>query len=86
MDEATIAVIEKTRTQDLRVRLVEFHGKTYVDVRTFVVADATERVPTKKGIAVPPDLLPKLIAALQATEREAKAARLVEEPVEEKAA
>ena len=81
MDEANketlVATIEKGRTQDIRVRLVEFHGKTYVDIRMFVVTDATEGVPTKKGIAVPPALLPELIAALQYAEREARAAGLI---------
>ncbi len=81
MDEANketlVATIEKGRTQDIRVRLAEFHDKTYVDIRTFVVADATERVPTKKGIAVPPPRLPDLIAALQDAEAQARAAGLI---------
>ena len=75
--ESTIAVIPKNRTQDLRIRLVEFHDKPFIDIRTFVVVDATERVPTQKGIAVPPRLLPELIAGLQKAEAEARAAGLI---------
>ena len=63
--EATIATIERSQTSDIRVRLAEFHGKMFVDVRTFVVADAVDRAPTRKGIAIPPSLLPDVIAALQ---------------------
>ncbi len=77
MDEQTIAAIEKTRTQDIRVRLLEFHGRSYVDIRLFVIANATERVPTKKGVAIPPPLLPALIAALEAAERKARADGLI---------
>ena len=51
--EICVAKIERTKTSDIRVRLVEFGGKPFVDVRTFVVVDAVERVPTRKGIAMP---------------------------------
>ena len=63
--ETTITTIDRSQTTDIRVRLCEWHGKTFVDVRQFVVADATERVPTRKGIAIPPSLLPDVISALQ---------------------
>ena len=65
MDETTIATIERSKTSDIRVRLVEFGGKLFVDVRTFVVVDAVDRVPTRKGIAIPPALLDEVIEALQ---------------------
>ena len=80
MDDTTIATIEKGQTSDIRVRLATFHGRQYVDVRTFVVADAVDRVPTRKGIAIPPKLLPQVIAALT------QAAALFEEPAEQDAA
>ena len=64
--ETCVAKIERTATSDIRVRLVEFHGKPFVDLRTFAVFDAVERVPTRKGIAIPPALLGEVIEALQA--------------------
>ena len=71
-------------TTEIRVRLAEFHNRTYVDVRNFVVADATgDRVPTRKGIAIAPKFLLDVIAALQEAERQAVAAGLIngsEEP------
>lgn len=65
MEETTIATIERSTTSDIRVRLVEFGGKPFIDVRTFVVADAVDRVPTRKGIAIPPAMLGEVIEALQ---------------------
>ena len=71
--ETTVATILKNQTQDIRIRLCEFHDRPFVDVRLFVVADATgDRVPTRKGIAIPPGLLLKLIEALRAAEAEAR--------------
>lgn len=77
MDDVTIAIIEKNHTQDIRVRLAEFHDKLFVDLRLFVVADAADRVPTRKGIAIPPALLSGVIAALREAEHQARAARLI---------
>ena len=79
MDDKTIAVIEKSRTRDIRVSLATFRGTTNVDIRIFAVANATERVPTKKGLTVPPCRLGELINALQEAEREARKAGLIEE-------
>ena len=36
-----ISIIEKGRTSDVRVSLSEFHGRSYLDIRTHVVVDAT---------------------------------------------
>ena len=72
--ENTIATIPKNQTQDIHIRLCEFHGRPFVDIRLFVVADATgDRVPTRKGIAIPPALLPEVIDALRAAEQEIRA-------------
>ena len=69
-DNSTIiATIEKSATQDIRVRLAEFHGKTYIDVRVFVLGDAIDRIPTRKGIAIPPAVLGEVIAGLQEAQR-----------------
>ena len=70
MDQRIIAIIEKTRTTDLRVRLVEFNGRPFIDVRVFIVGDAVERTPTRKGVAIPPSLLRGVIEALKAAEEE----------------
>ncbi len=84
MDETIIARIERGKTSEIRVRLLEFHDKPYVDIRLFVVTDAIAKAPTRKGIAVPPGLMPDVTAALQAAEQEARAAGLI--PSEDKVA
>ena len=76
-----IATIEKNRSEELRVALKEYKGRDYLDIRTFIEPYADEgqgRVPTKKGITVPLDKLPELIAALQEAERQARAAGLLD--------
>ena len=72
MEETTIATIERSKTSDIRVRLVEFGGKPFIDVRTFVVVDAVDRVPTRKGIAIPPAMLDEVIEALQEAAKTAR--------------
>ncbi len=66
MDEGQlIARIERNKATEIRIRLVEFGGRPFVDVRNFVdVDDGHQRVPTRKGIAIPPGLVGEVIAAL----------------------
>lgn len=51
-----IAEFDKGEDQ-VRVSLSEFHGRQYVDVRIFYMADDGEWKPTKKGITLNPDLM-----------------------------
>jgi hypothetical protein len=51
-----IAEFDKGEDQ-VRVSLSEFHGRQYVDVRVFYMADDGEWKPTKKGITLNPDLM-----------------------------
>ena len=56
-----IGRIAKGKTADVRIRFSEYKGRQYVDFRQFVVSDATgDRVPTKKGLTLPPAKLPEL--------------------------
>ena len=80
MDETTIATVEKNKAEEYRVRLVEFHGKPFVDVRVYATSDATgERVPTKKGVAIHPDKLGAIIEALQQAEAVAREEGLIKD-------
>jgi hypothetical protein len=68
-----ISIIEKGRTSDVRVSLNEFHGRSYLDIRTHVVVDAMgDRVPTRKGCTLPVGKIPELRAALEKAEAEAR--------------
>ncbi|MBI1182126.1 MAG: hypothetical protein GC201_16400 [Alphaproteobacteria bacterium] len=56
--ETLIAIIEKNSAEEIRARMCSYRGRPFVDFRIFVDSDAAdERIPTKKGIAVRPDLL-----------------------------
>lgn len=66
-----IASIRKNSVDELRIRLCEYRGHTYVDLRTFTeMRDSKEVVATKKGVTVKPEQLDQLIDGL----RKAKAA------------
>ena len=56
-----IAIIEKNRSEELRIALKEFKGRNYLDIRTYVEPYADEgqsRVPTRKGVTVNAGALP----------------------------
>ena len=62
MTDQPIAIIQKNTQEEIRIGLDEFKGHPLVSIRVWV----TDRdLPTKKGIAFNPDLLPDVIAALQ---------------------
>ena len=70
--ETTVAIIKGAdASAEFRVRIDEMYGHRYVDVRRFAEVgprDARKHVPTKRGIALPPAILPQVIAALQEAE------------------
>ena len=83
MDETLIGILEKSRTSDLRARLTTYHGREYLDLRTYVVVDASdERSPTKKGITCPAALIPELRALLEQAETAAREAGLLSDDEE----
>jgi len=66
MDDITIAEVSKSKTETLRIRLNEFHGRHFLDVRAFYEKDDGELAPTKKGVAIPLAKVADVIQALQA--------------------
>ena len=77
MEEQLIGSIEKNATEAICVRLVEFHDRPFIDIRVFATTDATGKVPTRKGVAVRPDLIPELRALLEEAEAAAREAGLL---------
>ena len=62
-----IAIIPKTSIDEIRVMWSEYKGRRYLDIRVYIDIDGkSERVPTKKGVTLRPDLIPELIKALEA--------------------
>lgn len=74
---AKIAVIQKNKTEEIRVELPEFNGHNLINIRVWVEPrdGGAERIPTKAGVACRA-LLPELIAALRKAEAEARRAGL----------
>lgn len=66
--------ISKNSVEELRVALREYKGHEYVDLRIYAEFDTSEKLPTKRGITVPPRLLADLISALQDIESDWRAA------------
>jgi len=64
-----IAIIPKTSIDDIRVMWSEYKGRRYLDIRVYTEIDGkTDRVPTKKGVTLRPDLIPELIKALESAQ------------------
>lgn len=73
-----IAVISKNSIDEIRVSWQEFKGHRYLDIRTYTeLTGKPEKVATKRGITLRPDLLPELRAALEEAEALVRKAGLV---------
>jgi hypothetical protein len=65
--DGVIAIIEKGLGEEIRVARTSYRGRDGIDIRVFERYRTTgELGPTKAGLRVSPELLPTLIAALQA--------------------
>jgi Transcriptional Coactivator p15 (PC4) len=61
-----IAIIPKTPMEDIRVSWEEYKGHRYLDIRVYAEIDGkADKMPTKKGVTLRPDLVPELIKALE---------------------
>lgn len=54
----------KNALEEVRVSVSAYKGKKYVDLRVYYQDDNGEYKPSKKGIAISPDLLPELENAI----------------------
>lgn len=73
--------IPKCRGVDIRVQRSEFRGKPRLDIREhfeFRPGDPDSASPTKKGVNVPVQDLPRLLALLKAAEADALTGGLLE--------
>ena len=64
MEDVVIATLDKGKTE-LRIMIRDHEGRKFVDLRTFVKVADGDPVPTRKGVTLPPELLPQVIAALE---------------------
>jgi hypothetical protein len=64
-----IAVINRGQTQQIQLRVSEFKGKNYIDLRTYYFDEKDESFkPTRKGISIPVELYEDLKAAIAKVE------------------
>ena len=60
-----IAVFTKNALEEVRIKLVTWEGKNYLDVRVWFNNNGNEFFPTKKGLTIGVEFVPKLLDALQ---------------------
>ena len=63
-----ICTLEKNSREVYQFRLAEFKGHKFLDMRIFTREDGKDPAPTKKGLAVSPQLWPQFRAALAQVE------------------
>ncbi|AGR71374.1 hypothetical protein GSH05_32225 [Burkholderia pseudomallei] len=66
----TIADVQKSATQRIRISHRWYRGRRYVDVRLVVVDHDGDFVPTRQGISIRPELLAQVIQGLLLASRE----------------
>lgn len=53
MDDVVISKLRKNTREEIQVRIREYQGRRFVDIRIFAGARGEETVPTQRGVAVP---------------------------------
>jgi len=66
MSDENAIIIKRTDTEELRVAPREYKGRKYIDIRVFFLPENdNEMKPTKKGVTIYQNELPKLSNALK---------------------
>lgn len=60
-----IASFPKNKREEVRIRLTEWEGKPYIDIRVFFATGEGEWAGTRKGICLSAEQLPELMTALE---------------------
>jgi hypothetical protein len=68
MSGKQICELPKNTRETIWFRLGEFKGYKFVDMRVFAIEDGKDPAPTKKGLAVSPQLWPQFRQALAQVE------------------
>jgi len=55
---------QKNALEEVRVSISTYKGRKYLDIRVYYQGDDGEYKPSKKGVALSPELLPELETAL----------------------
>jgi hypothetical protein len=68
MSGKQICELHKNTREAIWFRLGEFNGHKFIDMRVFVKEDGKDPAPTKKGLAISPQLWPQFRSALEHVE------------------
>jgi hypothetical protein len=76
--EKDVAVFEKNKYQDVKVRISEYQGNDVIDIRIWTQPpQGNDKVPTGKGININVRLFPKLKEAIAKLEQDLKEGNLI---------
>jgi hypothetical protein len=64
MEKTVFGEFQKNSRELLRVASSEYNGHSFIDIRVWTNGKDGGTLPTKKGVAIHPDLLPQLIELL----------------------
>lgn len=64
-EASVIASFPKNKREEIRLRLTEWEGKPYVDIRVFFAKGEGGWAGTRKGICLSAEQLPELVAAIE---------------------
>jgi len=68
MSDKLVCELPKNSRETIQFRLGEFKGHKFIDMRVFAIEEGKDPAPTKKGLAVSPQLWPQFRAALDQVE------------------
>jgi hypothetical protein len=69
--EKDVAVFEKNKYQDVKIRISEYQGNDVIDIRIWTQPpQGGEKVPTGKGVNINVRLFPKLKEAVEKLEKD----------------
>lgn len=69
MADKPVCELPKNAREMIRFRLGKFKGHKFIDMRVFAVEEGKDPVPTKKGLAVSPQIWPQFKVALAQVEK-----------------
>jgi len=63
-----VGEMQKNKTTFTKIRITEFKGNTYLDIRDFFISKDNKVVPTRKGISIHKSRVTDLISLLEKAE------------------
>lgn len=64
-DSKLVYSFQKNALEEVRASISTYKGRKYFDIRVYYQGDDGEYKPSKKGVALSPELLPELETALK---------------------